>query len=81
MEEKVKSLKIQTSKDEQQNLRNCIEFFGIHDVINSSKLKETLVETCKDINIDVSETDIKVCHRLPVRRMQLTKVRGLSLKL
>ena len=65
---KVKSLEIQISKDEQFNCGNCIEFSSIPDSVNDDKLEEILVEACIDINIDVSETDIKTCHRLLVRR-------------
>ena len=68
LEKKVKSLEIQISKDEQYNRRNCVEFSGIPDTINDDKLEDTIIEACKDINIDVSETDIEACHRLPVRR-------------
>ena len=68
LEEKVKSLEIQISKDEQYNRCNCVEFSGIPDTINDNNLDNTIIEACKDINIDVSETDIEACHRLPVRR-------------
>ena len=54
--------------DEPYNRRNCVEFFGIPDTINDDNLEGTIIEACKDINIDVSETDIEACHRLPVRR-------------
>ena len=68
LEKKVKSLEIQISKDEQYNRCNCVEFFGIPDTFNDDNLKHTIIEPCKDINIDVSETDIEACHRLLVRR-------------
>ena len=68
LEKKVKSLEIQISKDEQYNRHNCVEFSGIPDTINDDNLEDTIIEACKDINIDVSETDIEACHRLPVRR-------------
>ena len=68
LEKKVKSLEIQISKDEQYNCRNCVEFSGIPDTINDDNLEDTIIEACKDINIDVSETDIEACHTLPVRR-------------
>ena len=68
LEKKVKSLEIHISKDEQYNRHNCIEFSGIPDTINDDNLEDTIIEACKDINIDVSETDIEACHRLPVRR-------------
>ena len=67
LEKKVKSLEIQISKDGQYNRRNCVEFSGIPDTINDDKLEDTLIETCKDVNIVVSKTDIEACHRLPVR--------------
>ena len=38
LEKKVKSLKIQISKNEQYNRRNCVEFFGIPDTINDDNL-------------------------------------------
>ena len=68
LEKKVKSLEIQISKDKQYNRRDCIEFSDIPDTINDDNLEDTMIEACKDINIDVSETDIETCHRLPVRR-------------
>ena len=54
-------------KDEQYNLCNYVEFSGIPDTINDDKLEDTVMESCKDVNIDVSETDIEACHRLPIR--------------
>ena len=54
-------------KDEQYNSRNCIEFSGIPDTINDDKLEDTIIEACKDVNLDVSESDIEACHRLPIR--------------
>ena len=67
LEKKVKSLEIQISKDKQYNHCNCIEFSGISNTINVDNLKDTNIEACKDINVDVSETDIEACHRLPIR--------------
>ena len=63
LEKKVKILEIQISKDEQYNRRNCVEFSGIPDTVNDDNLEDTIIEACKDINIDVSETDIEACHR------------------
>ena len=68
LEKKVKSLEIPISKDEQYNRCNCIEFFGIPYTFNDDNLEDTIIEPCKDINIDVSETDIEACHRLLIRR-------------
>ena len=67
LEKKVKSLEIQKLKDEQYNCRNCIEFSSIPDTINDDHLEDTIIEACKDINIDVSEMDIEACHRLHIR--------------
>ena len=67
LERKVKSLEIQISKDKEYNRRNCIGFPGILDTLNDDKLEETIIETCKDINIDVRETDKEACHRLPIK--------------
>ena len=68
LEKKVKSLEIQISKDEKYNRHNCVEFSGIPDTINDDNLEDTIIEACKDINIDVSEMGIEACHRLPIRR-------------
>ena len=68
LEKKVKSLEIQISKDKQYKRRNCVEFSDIPDTINDENLEDTIIEACKDINIDVSKTDIEACHRLPARR-------------
>ena len=68
LQKKIKILEIQISKDKQYNRRICVEFFGIPDTINDNNLEDTIIEACKDINIDVSETDIEACHRLSVRR-------------
>ena len=68
LEKKVKSLEIQISKGEQYNRRNCVEFSGIPDTINDNSLEDTIIEACKEVNINVSETNKEACHRLPVRR-------------
>ena len=68
LEKNVKSLEIPISKDEQYNRCNCIEFFSIPYTFNDDNLEDTIIEPCKDINIDVSETDIEACHRLLIRR-------------
>ena len=52
---------------EKYSCGHCIEFSGIFDTINDDKLENTIIEACKDNNINVSETDIEACHRLPVR--------------
>ena len=78
LEKKVKSLKIQISKDEQYNRHNCVEFSGIPDTINDDDLENTVIEACKDINIDVSETNIEACHKLPVRRNATIVSKGYS---
>ena len=67
LEKKVKSLEIQILKDKQYNRRNCVEFSSIPDTINEDNLEDKIIKACKDINIDVSEMDIEVCHRLTVR--------------
>ena len=61
-------LEIQISEDEQYNRRNCIEFSDIPDTINNKKLEETIIEACKNVNINVNEVGIEAYHRLPVRR-------------
>ena len=68
LEKKVKSLEKQISKDGQFNRRNCIEFSIISDTINDNKLEETVIEACKDNNIDVSEMDTEACNRPPAIR-------------
>ena len=40
---------------------------NIFDAINNNKLEKTVIEACKDINIDVSETDIEAYHRLTIK--------------
>ena len=60
-------MEIQISKDEQYNHHNYIEFPGIPDTINNDEFEETIIDACKDINIDVSGKDIKTCHRIPIR--------------
>ena len=67
IEKKTKSLEIQISNNKQHNRRNCIEFSGILDTINNDKLEETIIEACKDNNIDVRKTDTDACHRLPTK--------------
>ena len=67
-EKKIKSLEIQISKDEQYYRCNCVEFSGIPDTINDDNLEDSIIEVCKYINIDVSETYIEACHRLSIRR-------------
>ena len=78
LHKKVKILEIQISKDEQYNRRNCVEFSGIPDSINDNNLEDTIIDACKDINIDVNETDIEACHRRnATNAIQSTQVRGL----
>lgn len=60
-------MEIQISKDEQYNHHNYIEFSGITDTINNDKFEEAIIKACKEINIDVSGTDIEACHRIPIR--------------
>ena len=55
-------------KDEQYNRCNYVEFSDIPDTINDDKLEDTIMKACKDVNMDVSETDIEACHRLSIRR-------------
>ena len=78
LEKKVKDLEIQIQKDEQYNRRNYVEFSGIPDTINDDNLEDTVIEACKDINIDVSETEIEACHRLPVRCNVTSASKGLQ---
>ena len=59
LEKKVKSLEIQISKSQQFNRHNCVEFSGIFNTTNANNVEDAIIEACKDINIDVSETDIE----------------------
>ena len=68
LEKKFKSLEIEISKDRQYNRRNCVEFSSVPATTIDDNLEDTIIEACKYINIDVSETDIEACHRLPIRR-------------
>ena len=54
------------SKDEPYNRRNCIKFSDIPNTINDDKFEETIIEACKDIIINVSETDIETCDESAV---------------
>ena len=40
----------------------------MEDTINNKKLEETIIEACKDVNINVSEAGIEAYHRLLLRR-------------
>ena len=44
----------------------ALNFLASFDTLNDGKFKKTIIEVCKDININVSEIDIEACHRLPV---------------
>ena len=68
LEKKFKSLEIEISKDRQYNRRKCVEFSSVPATTIDDNLEDTIIEACKYINIDVSETDIEACHRLPVKR-------------
>ena len=68
LEKNFKILEIEISKDRQYNLRKCVEFSSIPATTIDDNLEDTIIEACKYINIDVSETDIEACHRLPIRR-------------
>ena len=68
LEKKFKSLEIEISKDRQYNRRKCVEFSSVPATTIDDNLEDTIIEACKYINIDVSETDIEACHRLPIRR-------------
>ena len=68
LEKKFKSLEIEISKDRQYNRRKCVEFSSVPATTIDDNLEDTIIEARKYINIDVSETDIEACHRLPIRR-------------
>ena len=59
LEKKVKTLEIQISKDEQHSRRNGIQVSSISNSISDDKLEETIIEACKDVNINVSKRDIE----------------------
>ena len=42
--------------------------FRYPDTLNNDKLEETIIEGWEDINVNISEKNIEVCHRQPVRR-------------
>ena len=59
LEKKAKTLEIQISKDEQHSRRNGIQVSSISNTISDDKLEETIIEACKDVNINVSKRDIE----------------------
>ena len=58
---------------EQYSWRNNIELVGIPNSIRDNDLEETIINICKEHEIDISPKDIEVCHRLRLSNAQATK--------
>ena len=63
LEKNVKSLEIQILKDQHNSHHNCTKFTGHPNTINDDKLEGTIIEVCKDVNVDVSEMDIQTTYK------------------
>ena len=54
---------------EQYSWRNNVELAGIPNSIRDNDLEETVINICKEHEIDISPIDTEVCHRLCLRHL------------
>ena len=64
LENKVISLEISGNHLEQYGRRNNLEIPGISDDVSDQNLESKVVEVLNEIQVDVSRSDIEVCHRI-----------------
>ena len=68
LEEKIINLEKNQAKGEQCSRRNNVELPRIPDSIPDEDLENTVINICKESEIDIEARDTKGCHRLPLSR-------------
>ena len=68
LEEKIINLEKNQAKGEQCNRRNNVELPRIPDSISDEDLENTVINICKESEIDIEARDTEGCHRLPLSR-------------
>ena len=64
LENKVMSLEINGNHLEQYGKRNNLEITGIPDDVSDENLEEKVIHVLSEIQVNVSSSDIKACHRI-----------------
>ena len=64
LENKVIHLEINSNHLEQYGRRNNLEITGISDDVDDHSLEGKVIEVLKEVQVDVSSSDIEACHRI-----------------
>ena len=64
LENRVLSFEISGNHLEQYGRRNNLEITGISDDVSDENLEGKVIEVLNEIQVDVSRSDIEVCHRI-----------------
>ena len=64
LENKVMQLEINGNHLEQCGKRNNLEITGIPDDVSDENLEEKVIHVLSEIQVNVSSSDIKACHRI-----------------
>ena len=64
LENKVMSLEINGNHLEQYGIRNNLDITGIPDDVSDENLEEKVIHVLSEIQVNVSSSDIKACHRI-----------------
>ena len=68
LENNVKTLEINGNHFKQFGRRNNLEIRGIADGVNDEYLEEKVIRFLRDIQFNISSSDIEACHRISNRR-------------
>ena len=66
LENRIVNLENKLSKNEQYGRWNNVELPGVSNYIPDQDLEESIIKTCKDLDINTLHMDIEVCHRFPL---------------
>ena len=58
------SVEINGNHLEQYGRRNNVEITGIPDDISNENLKEKVIQVLREIQVNISSSDIEACHRI-----------------
>ena len=73
LSKEVKLLKRKTNRDAQYQRQENIEISGIPATIQDSEIEENVIKILKQVDVNVSPSDIVGCHRLPKRGTVITR--------
>lgn len=65
MREKLRNAQTKIGTLEQYSMKENIEIIGIPETVRHSELEQTVIKVLASINVNVTSSDIAVCHRLP----------------